>query len=211
MASVLGIAISAAFTIPPGTFVRFAVATAAATSARPTSSSATSSSATPGLRPERSPRLAQPLARQKNPSDSLDLEQTAENDARENYRRLLDCELDCDANSLEQFGALWSASAAARPLRSIVAQSWVTRESAFSWLSSAVTVSRSQPSTARIGWAAGAEMGIRRRDGQQAPRWAARIGLATGASLLQRSKNARRRRDAPRRRPRGTEEHLSQP
>jgi hypothetical protein len=157
-------------------------------------------------------RLASPrpaAGSPKNPSDSL--EQTAENDARENYRRLLDCELDCDANSLEQFGALWSASAAARPLRSIVAQSWVTRESAFSWLSSAVTVSRSQPSTARIGWAAGAEMGIRRRDGQQAPRWAARIGWATGASLLQRSKNARRRRDAPRRRPRGTEEHLSQP
>lgn len=189
--------------------IGLAVATGAATSARPTSSSATSSSATPGLRPERSPRLAQPLARQKNPSDSL--EQTAENDARENYRRLLDCELDCDANSLEQFGALWRASAAARPLRSIVAQSWVTRESAFSWLSSAVTVSRSQPSTARIGWAAGAEMGIRRRYGQQAPRWAARIGWATGASLLQRSTNARRRRDAPRRRPRGTEEHLSQP
>jgi hypothetical protein len=179
--------------------------------------------------PPRRPRLGPPQARlhqafgprgrlaspsrwlAKNPSDSLDLEQTAENDAREHYRRLLDCELDCDANSLEQFGALWSASAAARPLRSIVAQSWVTRESAFSWLSSAVTVSRSQPSTARIGWAAGAEMGIRRRDGQQAPRWAARIGWATGASLLQRSKNARRRRDAPRRRPRGTEEHLSQP
>jgi len=161
----------------------------------------------PSAREVASPRPA--AGSPKNPSDSL--EQTAENDARENYRRLLDCELDCDVNSLEQFGALWRASAAARPLRSIVAQSWVTRESAFSWLSSAVTVSRSQPSTARIGWAAGAEMGIRRRDGQQAPRWAARIGWATGASLLQRSKNARRRRDAPRRRPRGTEEHLSQP
>ena len=161
----------------------------------------------PSAREVASPRPA--AGSPKSPSDSL--EQTAENDARENYRRLLDCELDCDANSLEQFGALWSASAAARPLRSIVAQSWVTRESAFSWLSSAVTVSRSQPSTARIGWAAGAEMGIRRRDGQQAPRWAARIGWATGASLLKRSKNARRRRDAPRRRPRGTEEHLSQP
>jgi hypothetical protein len=111
-------------------------------------------------------RLASPsrwLA--KKPSDSL--EQTAENDARENYRRLLDCELDCDANSLEQFGALWSASAAARPLGSIVAQSWVTRESAFSWLSSAVTVSRSQPSTARIGWAAGAEMGSPNRMGNR--------------------------------------------
>lgn len=68
VASVLGIAISAAFNIPPGTFVRFAVATAAATSARPTSSSPTSSSATPGLRPERSPRLAQPLARPKTPA-----------------------------------------------------------------------------------------------------------------------------------------------
>ena len=141
-------------------------ATAAATSARPTSSLPTSSSATPGLRPERSPRLAPAAGSPKNPSDSL--EQTAENDARENYRRLLDCELDCDANSLEQFGALWSASAAARPLGSIVAQSWVTRESAFSWLSSAVTVSRSQPST---------RMGSRRRDGHQAPRW------ATGAEM----------------------------
>ena len=129
-------------------------------------------------------RLASPrpaAGSPKNPSDSL--EQTAENDARDNYRRLLDCKLDCDANSLEQFRALWRASAAARPLRSIVAQSWVTRESAFSWLSFAVTVSRSQPSTARIGWAAGAEMGIRRRDGQQAPRWAVRIGWAAGAEM----------------------------
>ena len=79
MASVLGIAISAAFFIPPGTFVRFAVATAAATSARPTSSSAHLKLATrPSAREVASP--SRWLA--KNPSDSL--EQTAENDAREN-------------------------------------------------------------------------------------------------------------------------------
>lgn len=108
-------------------------------------------------------RLASPrpaAGSPKNPSDSL--EQTAENDARENYRRLLDCELDCDANSLEQFGALWRASAAARPLRSIVAQSWVTGRAH----------SRGCHSFEKSAFDCPNRMGSRRRDGQQAPRWA---------------------------------------